>query len=148
MIRYLAALLFFIAIPAFAAPTVQAIAKTARGDVPLTLEYAVTQNVREEGLMHRKTLKPADGMLFVFPEIGPHQFWMKNTIIPLDMLFLNKDGLVLAMVTGTPMSQAPLGPKDLPIQSVIELDAGRAVKEKIMVGTRIIYSLPEGVHVE
>jgi uncharacterized membrane protein (UPF0127 family) len=60
----------------------------------LTLEVARTEAQREYGLMNRTSLAPHTGMIFVFPGDGPIDFWMKDTLIPLDMVFIAADGTV------------------------------------------------------
>ncbi len=60
----------------------------------LTLEVARTESQREYGLMNRTQLAPHNGMIFVFGGDGPVAFWMKNTLVPLDMVFVAADGTV------------------------------------------------------
>lgn len=60
-------------------------------------EIAVTQDERSRGLMHRDTLPPDRGMLFVFPKEGRHRFWMKNTRIELDIIFIGADRRVVSI---------------------------------------------------
>ena len=55
------------------------------------VEIADTPELREKGLMYVKSLSENDGMLFIFPESGKHSFWMKNTLIPLDIIWINVD---------------------------------------------------------
>jgi uncharacterized membrane protein (UPF0127 family) len=64
----------------------------------LQVELALTDGDRERGLMFRRSLPEGTGMLFVFPAAAPHTFWMKNTLIPLDMIFAATDGAVLGCV--------------------------------------------------
>lgn len=63
------------------------------------LEVADTYASRDTGLQNRRSLPEKGGMIFVFPENVPRVFWMKNTLLELDFLFLNDDGVVLSMVT-------------------------------------------------
>jgi uncharacterized membrane protein (UPF0127 family) len=78
---------------------------TAKGVAVVTLEVARTQAAHERGLMDRPELAPDEGMLFVFDQSTPHGFWMKNTLIPLDMLFLGDDGRVLSVVERKPLTE-------------------------------------------
>jgi uncharacterized membrane protein (UPF0127 family) len=78
---------------------------TAKGVAVVTLEVARTQAAHERGLMGRSELAPDAGMLFVFDQSSPHGFWMKNTLIPLDMLFLGDDGRVLSVVERKPLTE-------------------------------------------
>lgn len=127
--------------PAFNAPTIHAEIVTANGvKIPLQLEVAATPEQRERGLMFRKTLAPNDGMTFLFPIAAPQKFWMKNTMLPLDMLFVDASGAIAYIITGVPYSHEAVG-TDIPITSVIEIDGGRAARDGITVGDTVIYAL-------
>lgn len=113
----------------------------------LRLETAPTPEARERGLMYRETLAPCDGMAFFFPSLSPEKprftpqkFWMKNTPLPLDMLFVDALGRITFIATAKPHSLTPIGP-DTPTMSVIEIDAGRAARENIRVGDKVSYEL-------
>lgn len=106
--------------------------------IALKLETALDAKTRDQGLMHRKTLAPADGMAFFFPQKAPYKFWMKNTLIPLDMLFVDEAGRIVYIVTAKPLSLTPVGP-EIPVISVIEIAGGRAAREGINVGDRVRY---------
>jgi uncharacterized membrane protein (UPF0127 family) len=83
---------------------------TPRGAAPVTVAVEVvrTEAERARGLMFRSTLAADAGMLFVFDEVGDHPFWMKNTFIPLDMIFIDEDGRVTGVVArATPGSLEP-----------------------------------------
>jgi uncharacterized membrane protein (UPF0127 family) len=77
---------------------------TRAGVATVSVEVARTPASRERGLMDRPELAPDAGMLFVFDAAAPHAFWMKNTLIPLDMIFLADDGRVLAVVERKPLT--------------------------------------------
>lgn len=117
---------------------------TVHGPKHLTLEIAATEPARQQGLMHRKTLAPSDGMIFLFPAPAPQSFWMKNTPLPLDILYVNPAGRIVSIARGEPFSTAPL-PSDGPVNSVIELDAGRAKRDAISIGDEVDYALPPSV---
>ncbi len=93
------------------------------------------------GLMYRTSLAANRGMLFVFSPARPVSFWMKNTLIPLDMVFVS-NGVVKYIGANIPPCQvAPCpgyGPQSqMPIDNVIELPGGRAAQLKIKVGDRL-----------
>ncbi len=101
------------------------------------VEIANTPDTRELGLMYRTHLDQDAGMLFIFPTPDAAQFWMKNTVIPLDMLFADPRGKVVGIVANAqPYSQALLGgfPSTL---YVLEVNAGYAAQHHIMVGDRL-----------
>lgn len=64
---------------------------TKQASIHINVEIAATNNQRQQGLMYRKTLPEQNGMLFIFPQKQIASFWMKNTLIPLDMIFISAD---------------------------------------------------------
>lgn len=78
--------------------TKQIILQTRKEDRLLTVEIADTREKREAGLMNREKLEEGKGMLFVFQDEAPRAFWMKNTLIPLDVIFLNSKKEVVHIV--------------------------------------------------
>ncbi len=90
----------------------------------LCLGLANTPREREKGLMWRKRLDWIEGMLFEFPDDGAHSFWMKNTLIPLDMLFISSDHRVVGLVrSAEPGNLRPVGGEFIS-RYVIELKGG------------------------
>ena len=83
------------------------------------VELASTEADRARGLMYRNHLEPDAGMLFLFPEPSPLAFWMKNTLIPLDMLFLDQDRRVLGIVENADArdGDTPAGGGALPVRA-------------------------------
>lgn len=113
-------------------------AEVELGGEPFQLEVARTPSEQAMGLMFRPSLDDNRGMLFPFNYRRVVQFWMKNCLIPLDMVFL-RDGTVQAVVTAPPCESEPCptyGP-NTPVDSVIELRGGRAQEVGIMPGDRV-----------
>lgn len=91
-----------------------------------TVEIASTPEEIQQGLMFRESLAPDAGMLFDFGEIRPASMWMKNTLIPLDMLFMDQTGKVVAIArNAVPGSTRSLG-AGVPVRAVLEIPGGRA----------------------
>jgi uncharacterized membrane protein (UPF0127 family) len=89
------------------------------------VEIADTPATRDQGLMYRDTLCPTCGMLFVFPEEKPLSFWMHNTNVPLDIIFMNREGIINAIHRHTiPNQDAPTYPSKAPSTYVLEVNAG------------------------
>ena len=110
---------------------------TRHGWVRLTVEVADTDATREIGLMYRKSIAPDRGMLFDFKTPQAVEFWMKNTLIPLDMLFIAADGRVLSIARdATPMSETPI-PSGGPILGVLEIAGDRAAALDIKPGDKV-----------
>jgi uncharacterized membrane protein (UPF0127 family) len=106
---------------------------TAKGDRPFQIEIADDDGEREAGLMFRQTMPDDRGMLFVFPQTQGVGFWMKNTPMPLDLLFIGQDGRIKAIRQGEPQSEAVIAPNE-PVRFVLELKAGTAARENIKEG--------------
>jgi uncharacterized membrane protein (UPF0127 family) len=110
--------------------------------VALTLAVAADERSRERGLMCVTALRPAAGMIFVFPSANEWQFWMKNTVAPLDMVWLADDGTVTHVAANVPASTLETPNERVARRSghgrfVIELRAGEAAAEHIAAGTRL-----------
>src|SRR5262245_7262677 len=113
-----------------------AVVHTSRGDVHIRLELALTPETQERGLMYRSSLPEDQGMLFVFDQDIDHSFWMKNTLIPLDMLFITADGRVAGVhANATPLSTAPIS-VGRPSRYVLEIGGGGAARRGIASGDR------------
>jgi uncharacterized membrane protein (UPF0127 family) len=101
---------------------------TATGDHSFAVEVVDTPEKRAEGLMFRQTLAPDAGMLFDFKEVREVSFWMRNTFIPLDMIFIAPDGTVETVhVNARPQDPTSI-PSGVPVQFVLEIPGGRSVE--------------------
>jgi uncharacterized membrane protein (UPF0127 family) len=104
------------------------------------VELARTPEEQAQGLMYRESLAPRAGMIFLFRDAAPHQFWMKNTMIPLDIVWLDGAGRVLFVSANTPPCRADPCPSygpDVPASTVLEIAGGMAAKERVTVGSTI-----------
>ncbi|MDM9630963.1 DUF192 domain-containing protein [Robiginitalea aurantiaca] len=105
----------------------------------LDIELALTDYEIQTGLMYRKSMEANQGMLFVFQEEAPHSFYMKNTLISLDILFIDKDlRIVNIQKNTTPLSESGI-PSSGPVQYVLEINAGLSDRWKLAAGDRIRY---------
>jgi len=110
---------------------------TQKGSFPLTLEIADDDEERRLGLMNRTELSLDDGMLFVFPDEQPRRFWMKDTLIPLDILYLDSTLTVVSLVEGMrPCTGDPCStyPSVKPASYALELQEGAIESYGVMVG--------------
>lgn len=80
---------------------------TSQESVNVSVEIADTESKRRKGLMYRRNLGINEGMIFVFPDESPRSFWMKNTYIPLDIVFIDSDGNVLNIEEAYPQPDTP-----------------------------------------
>ena len=105
------------------------------------VELASTPEEQAKGLMYRRQLPEGQGMLFDFHREQPTSFWMKNTYIPLDMIFIRGDGRILRIAENTvPLSEA-LVPSGGPVRAVLEVNAGTAKKLGIAPGDRVGHAI-------
>ena len=103
----------------------------------VAVEVARTEAERERGLMFRQKLGADEGMLFVFPESGDQAFWMKNTLIPLDMIFIAESGAVVGVVADAePFSTTPRS-VGTPSRYVLEVNGGWSAAHGIARGDRV-----------
>jgi len=107
---------------------------TDHGPQLFTVELATTPDQMERGLMFRRSLAPDAGMLFVYPDARQVEFWMKNTLIPLDMLFIAADGKVSRIAERTvPLSETPISSIE-EVRAVLEVNGGTAARLGIKPG--------------
>lgn len=114
---------------------------TAQGEALFQVELADTEKERRKGLMFRKDMPPDHGMLFDFGTPDFVSMWMHQTLIPLDMIFIDATGRILQIEAHTtPFSTHHVRSK-YPVKAVLELNAGQAIAHGISVGDRIIHPL-------
>lgn len=111
----------------------------------LRLETATTGPERERGLMSRTVLVAHTGMLFVFDADGSVSFWMKDTLLPLDMIFVGSDGIVRKVFERVPTVSPETPDNAIPLETanaryVIELAAGEAARDGIVAGVQLHFA--------
>ncbi len=122
---------------------------TIENDVGERLEFdvylALTFEQHRQGLMHVRQMPETTGMLFVYKRPGIRSIWMKNTYIPLDILFVRADGTVSSINrNATPLTENSRSATE-PVKYVIELNGGIAEKYNIGMASRIIWSPSDDV---
>ena len=119
--------------------------QTAKGEHRFLVEVADTDRERELGLMCRRSLAADRGMLFDFGHERPDAaFWMRNTLIPLDIIYIRRDGVVRSIVRNArPLDETPR-PAGGPILGVLELAGGRAAQIGLQPGDRIVFPIFRG----
>lgn len=118
--------------------------ETDAGETRFSIEVADDDRERSAGLMFRTEMKDDHGMLFVFERTRRLSFWMKNTPMPLDLVFIGEEGTVVDVLAGEPFSVAPIAP-EAPARFVLELKAGTAEKTGIASGDRVSHPRIDGV---
>jgi uncharacterized membrane protein (UPF0127 family) len=130
-------------------PVESAVAPSGLQQIPLTIassgrahrflvEVARTPEEQARGLMFRQSLEPDRGMLFPFDQPLDANFWMKNTFIPLDMIFIDRDRTIVAIETARPQSLEPVGAGQL-VAAVLEIPGGRATQLGIRAGDKVTW---------
>ena len=112
---------------------------TVRGRFQFSVEIAKTDRQRGQGLQYRTELKADAGMLFDFGRVQKVVMWMKNTFIPLDMIFISEDGRVDGVAENTTPQSLELIQSGNPVLSVLEVRAGTAARLGITKGSRILH---------
>lgn len=138
--RFLLCLLMLVACTACASgePSVELGGKTFR------VEIADTPEKQALGLMFRDSMPDDEGMIFIFPNETPRSFWMRNTRIPLDIMYFDKDLKMVSISADTPpcrVSRCPSYPSTGPAMYVLELNAGKASELGVGPGDKLIIRL-------
>jgi len=105
------------------------------------VEIAATDAEREKGLMFRKSLPEGQGMLFDFHQEQEVGFWMRNTYIPLDMIFIRGDGRILRIAEGAKPLSDEVIPSGGPVLAVLEVIGGTARKFGIAPGDQVVFPI-------
>lgn len=117
----------------------QVVILTSEGAVVVDVEIAATRSKRSLGLMFRDELKPSHGMLFVFGSSQDHPFWMKNTKLPLDIIFISEEKKVVGVIEGArPFSTETLS-IERPSKFVLEVAAATCARRGIRTGDRVAF---------
>jgi uncharacterized membrane protein (UPF0127 family) len=113
--------------------------ETPNGPWIVRVEVARTEQQRARGLMFRRELAPDRGMVFLFDETSEHPFWMHNTLIPLDMIFLGDDRKVVGVVANAAPQTDTQRTVGKPSRYVVEVSGGEAGAHGVGPGTRAIF---------
>jgi uncharacterized protein len=115
--------------------------ESGSGTHSFEIELAVSPEQRRQGLMFRESLDDDQGMLFDFGRTAPVTMWMRNTLIPLDMLFIDAEGRIARIAADTePLSDATIGSGG-PVRAVLELAAGTSADLGIAVGDQVVHPI-------
>jgi len=108
----------------------------AKGET-VTLEIAQREHERARGLMYRKQMAEDRGMIFLFEQKDVHHFWMHNTCIPLDMLFVDDDGTIVGIEENAPTMNDSTFSVPCPSRYVIEVNAGYCRRHGVRAGQKV-----------
>ncbi len=107
------------------------------------LEVAANKSAQDKGLMNRRSLPADRGMVFVFRPARKVIFWMKDTLIPLDIIFINNGKIIKIVENTTPNETRILYPSETPITEAIEVNAGFAQQHNLKTGDKVkFYNIP------
>ena len=104
-----------------------------------SVEIAETSEEMAQGLMNRKHLDADSGMLFLFPEQGFQSFWMKNTLIPLDVIFINQEGIIGHIHHYAMPKDLTSIPSQIPAHYALEINGGLSASKGIQVGQKVFH---------
>ena len=143
-VRWLVLVVFLLPVSAWAVETSRLQIVTRAGTYPFSVELALTDRQRSRGLMFREQMDTDAGMLFRFDRTQPVVMWMRNTLIPLDMIFIREDGTVADIHrNAVPLSEAMIRSSE-PVRYVLEVNAGLADFMRLESGDRVIHPIISG----
>ena len=125
-----------------AAPTAKVVLEGAQGAVAVTVEVVQSPGLVQKGLMYRKFMPPDAGMLFLMGDTDDHHFWMKNTLIPLDIMFISADLSVAGILENMQPHDTNSKGVGKPSLYVLEVNGGYSKAHGISAGTKVRF---EGV---
>lgn len=111
---------------------------TSDGVQRLSVEVADDEKEREVGLMFRKSMPDDVGMLFMWPDIAMRSFWMRNTYIPLDLIYIQRGKIVRIIPWAKPFDETSL-PSGEPVDVVLEVNGGWTARRGVSVGHTVKY---------
>lgn len=120
------------------------IERAKKTPLSLNVEVALTKEQLSYGLMFKSELPNGQGMLFLLPKEEKAFFWMKNTVIPLDMLFIASDGRIVKIARNMKPEDASAIPSEEPVIAVLEIGGGQAASLSIQEGDKVL--LPSAAH--
>ena len=134
--------IFCVGSPALAQEYTEKVSVITQDDRTLTfkVDVADTHQSRMQGLMFRQEIPENHGMLFIFEEEAPRSFWMRNTYVPLDIIFINAQQEIVNIGEGVPLSEAHV-PSAAPAKFVLELEKGTAKRLDIKAGDKVYHPL-------
>ncbi|HEY8434937.1 MAG TPA: DUF192 domain-containing protein [Sphingomicrobium sp.] len=121
--------------------------RTATATHMFTVQIAATPEQQEHGLMFYRSLGADQGMIFPYDPPQSVSFWMKNTLIPLDMVFIRADGTIARIATAKPLDETPV-PAGEPVAAVLEIRGGRAAELGIREGDVVQWGAAAPLHAE
>ncbi len=107
-------------------------------EIYFQVEVAKTEESLAKGFMFREHIAPDHGMIFIFPETKPLSFWMRNTLLGLDIIFLDEKGVILNIEEGKPLDETGVSSAG-PAKAAIELNLGTAASMGIDPGDQVIF---------
>ena len=139
---YLTLLLVITAVSAQAQFKIGALTITTRFDeLNYRIEVADTPGLKSLGLMYRTSMPVHQGMLLLNEKPQALNIWMKNTFIPLDIIYIDKNGYIVKIVEDAQPESLAVMPSDGKVKAVLELNAGQVRQRDIAVGDRVAYQI-------
>ena len=118
---------------------------TQKGTIPYSVEIADTPALQQQGLMYRKNMPQNEGMVFAFKKSKLISMWMKNTYIPLDMLFVDEKGIIRHIHENARPFDETVISSPIPVKYVIELNAGQVKANDIRISNQVILNLKDKI---